>query len=87
LKQCLKQAFSQQGFLFCPVCGQSGTADIVQQQDELVTAKPCKHVAGVQLLAQPRGKHHQQFIALGMSGGVVDLFEIVQVQHHDGDDL
>jgi hypothetical protein len=56
-----------------------------EDDDELVAAQPRQQLVVAQGAAQPRGERDQQLVADRVSPGVVDLFEIVEVEHADGD--
>ena len=54
-----------------------------QQQRELVAAEPCHEISGAQLLAPGGSRLAQQAIAGRVPVGVVELLEVVEVEHRD----
>ena len=58
-------------------------ADVLQQDDELVTTQPRQGVDFAQELADPAGKGHQQIVAGGVPEAVVHQFEAVDVEVDD----
>ena len=58
-------------------------ADVLQQDDELVTAQPRQDVDVAQELADPAGEGHQQVVAGAVPQAVVHQFEAVDVEVDD----
>ena len=62
-----------------------GRVDIVEDHHELVPAETRDGVVGAGVLSQPLCYRRQQSVADTVAEGVVDRFEVVQVdQHHAG---
>ena len=59
-------------------------AGVLQQDRELVAAQACQQVAGTHLLAQAGAHLSQQQVPCVVAQAVIDLFELVQVQHQQG---
>jgi 6-phosphogluconolactonase (cycloisomerase 2 family) len=58
--------------------------NIGHEQHELVAAKRAKPEFRPRQRAQPIGDSAQQLVAVDVTHGVVDMFEIVNVQHGQG---
>jgi hypothetical protein len=59
-------------------------AGVLEQDRELVAAQAGQQVPGAQVLAQPGTHLDQQLVPGVMAQAVVDLLELVQVQHQQG---
>ena len=55
-----------------------------QQAIELFTARPCKDMRLLKFTFQQADKMIERCIAAGMAVSIVDKFEMVDVQHKDG---
>ena len=60
------------------------TADIVQQNDEFVSADPCACVHLAQTLAQSFSYGAQHMVACFMAQSVIYLFKIIKVDEQNG---
>jgi len=78
LAECLEQALYGLSTLI-------DRAQIAQQQDELVTAKPADSVVGSDVFLEALRHHHQQLVAGLMAECVVDRLEVVEVEVNDGE--
>ena len=54
-------------------------SDVVEQQHKFITTQPCHGVVGGYQFCQALCNLYQQDIAQGVSAGIVDLLEIVQI--------
>jgi hypothetical protein len=55
-----------------------------QKRRELVAPQATQHIRAAQCSQQTLGGHLKQHIARVVAGGVVDIFEVVQVDEHQG---
>ena len=68
-----------------PGLGQTPVADRFQHDHELVAADPGDRVARAQHGAEPGGRLDEYRVPGGVSGGVVDPFEVVEVAEQNRD--
>jgi len=59
--------------------------EVGQREQELVAADAPAHVAGPQLAEDHVGGHPERLVPGPVAVGVVELLEVVEVEHHDGD--
>ena len=58
---------------------------VLEQDRELVTPEAADGVAAARAFAQPLGDPEQHLVAGLVAEGVVDVLEVVEVEHQDGD--
>src|SRR3984893_17564613 len=61
--------------------------DVLLEHDELVAAEPRHEILGPQHLAQSLGDRAEQLVAAGMTQGVVDLLELVEIDEQQRREL
>jgi hypothetical protein len=62
----------------------SGCIGLRKQNRELVATEPGKHVAGAQPGGEQLGDRNDHLVASLVSERVVDVFEVVEVEHQEG---
>ena len=62
----------------------AGWVALIQHHPEFLTAVAANHVVGADGSAQPAGNFAKNIVAGGVTEGVVDGLEMVDVAHHDG---
>ena len=62
----------------------AGWVALIQHHQEFLTAVAANHVVGADGSAQPAGNFAKNIVAGGVTEGVVDGLEMVDVAHHDG---
>ena len=60
------------------------TIEIVQQKTEFIPANPRQHVGGPDIGAQGLGKMDEQRIADPVAMGIIDRFQIVDIEKQHG---
>ena len=60
-----------------------GEAGVLLDQDELISAIAGQKTVRIQDPGETVGEGLDKFIAFFMSVSVIDLFQIVQIKHHD----
>ena len=58
--------------------------DIGEEDNEFITSLPADRVVFADALGQPLGNLLQKTVADGMSECIVDVFEFIEIEEHDG---